>query len=104
MRKCECNTLLTSKHLAIDEVEEVEKILLECVRKKLFKKTHPLRVVGYFRMEIMEDEYQRRRWYRCRNCGCIWEYRTFGEKGGAWIRQFEDGKYPKWTIEDSRKW
>ena len=38
MKKCECNTMLTSKHLAIDEVEEVEKILLECVRKKLLKK------------------------------------------------------------------
>jgi hypothetical protein len=104
MRKCECNTILTSKHLSIYEAEEIEKLLSELVKKRILKKTHPLRVVAYFRMEIMEDEYQSRRWYRCRKCGCIWEYHIPCEKGGAWIRQFEDGKYPKWTIEDFREW
>ena len=101
---CECDEKLVSEHLSLDEAEEVETILSECIQKKLFRKTHPLRIIGYFRMEIDETVYRRRKWYKCRKCGCIWEYQMPDEKGGAWIRKFADGKYPKWTIEEIRKW
>ncbi len=102
--KCKCDERLKSEHLSLDEAEEVETILSECVKKKLFRKTHPLRIIGYFRMEIDETVYRRRKWYKCRKCGCIWEYQMPDEKGGAWIRKFTDGKYPKWTIEIYRRW
>ena len=46
MRKCECNTILTSKHLSIYEAEEIEKLLSELAEHPRIGTGHPEPLVG----------------------------------------------------------
>lgn len=98
MIQCDCD-----KRIGIDInsyllFEELEAYFEEQVKKKIFKEipvTQPY-FCGYnLKSEEVKDEFKwyADKWYKCKNCGTLWEFKYPDFPAKGFVRKFSDGNY-----------
>ena len=101
--ECECKERIATGINSLGLEEEVEEFFEEQVRKGIFIEKHFSRVYAWVWMAVRGDEYDFMRWFKCRKCGCLWEYSKPDFPAMGYVRKFPDGKYRKWDFGDYRE-
>lgn len=92
---CECSKrheMTISSGLLL---EETKAFFEEQTDKDIYEElpvTRPYHI-GYDRLLNRERGWYASKWYRCTQCGCLWELADSDYPAKAFVRKFDDGKY-----------
>ena len=92
-KKCNCDTRGETSINSHALFLELKAFFGENVRLGIYKEI-PVKkpfYIGYSKYDSIK--WYATKWYKCKKCGCLWEfnYPDFPAKG--FVRKFEDGKY-----------
>lgn len=100
--KCDCEERYGIDINSSKTFEEIRTFFSEQVKKGLFLEIDPVEpyYIGYSELQKKNIKWYATKWYKCNNCGCLWEfqYPDFPAKG--FVRKFKDGKY---SVQDLSK-
>lgn len=95
MYTCECREryeMTISSKILLDETKAFfEQQKSQCIYQEM-PVTQPYHI-GYDRVLNRERGWYADKWYRCTQCGCLWELADPDYPAKAFVRKFQDGKY-----------
>lgn len=88
--KCECTNISEGKITSIKQLEVVEKWLEQCVSDGIFIEEVPAKpcYIGY--SGNREGKWYATKWYRCKICGCLWEWNQPDFPAAGFLRRISD--------------
>ena len=96
--KCDCEERVETEINSYQLFEDLKKFFGEQVERGIFLDipvTEPYFCGYHLKSEDIKEDYKwyANKWYRCKDCGILWEfqYPDFPAKG--FVRKFEDGVY-----------
>ena len=101
IKKCDCADRMEISINSIALFEELKSYFEEEVKKKTFVEQVPAEPYFIWKDKGEETKEYASKWYKCRKCGCLWEfnYPDFPAKG--FVRKFPDGAYAVKEVSSS---
>ena len=98
--KCDCNDRTGAVVNSSWQFKELKDFFAEQVSKEIFVEDANKRPFYIWRSMGRVEEHYATKWYRCQECGCLWEfdYPAFPAKG--FVRKYENGDYTGTEIVD----
>ncbi len=99
MNQCDCDERIGIEINSFELYEELRKIFLNIKSKKVCFCDIPVEspyFCGYgLKPEEVKDEFKwyADKWYKCKCCGTLWEFRYPDFPAKGFVRKFSDGKY-----------
>jgi len=92
---CECDERYETKINSALLFEEIKCFFEEQVEKGIYKEV-PVKT-PYFvgRSKLNTIHWYANKWYRCKKCGCLWEFKYPDFPANGFVRKFANGKYKK---------
>ncbi len=93
MMKCDCAERIGIQINSMALFEELQEFFSSQVNDGIFQKEKPERPYYVWKSTSQTVEYYATAWYRCRACGCLWEFEhpDFPARGS--VKKYEDGIY-----------
>lgn len=93
--KCECEERVETKIDSYTLFQEIKSFFKNEVKKGIYQDV-PVQTpyyTGYSEIKNESVSWYATKWYKCNNCGCLWElnYPDFPAQG--FVRKFVDGQY-----------
>lgn len=101
--KCDCNERIGLSINSIKLFEEIKTFFEYQTTAKIFEEIKPN--IPYYRSKIGKEktEWYATKWYRCKSCGCLWEFNYPDFPARGFVRKFPDGIYkPSKIVVDGR--
>jgi len=90
---CECAERYETKINSIALFDEIKLFFDEQVNQHVFEDI-PVKTPYYIgRSEIQNIKWYATKWYKCKQCDCLWEFNYPDFPVQGFVRKFEDGKY-----------
>lgn len=98
MKQCDCDERIGIEINSYQLFQELKKFFEEQVRNGIFLDI-PVKLpyfCGYgLKLEEVRDEYKwyADKWYKCKYCGTLWEFKYPDFPAKGFVRKFSDGEY-----------
>ena len=98
LRRCGCSERIGIEINSLKLFEELKAFFEEQAEKEVFsdiKVEQPYFIGHYLDLDNLQKQckYYADKWYKCKCCGCLWEFQYPDFPAMGFVRKFSDGKY-----------
>jgi acetone carboxylase gamma subunit len=93
--KCECSERYETKIDTWKLFEEIKKYFEEEVLLGTYEDIPVTKPYYVGHSDLQTLEWYADKWYKCKNCGCLWEFVYPDFPANGFVRKFPDGVYSK---------
>lgn len=93
--KCECEERMEAKIDSYTLFQEIKAFFEGEVEKGIYQDT-PVQIpyyTGYSELKNDKIPWYATKWYKCNDCGCLWEFNYPDFPAQGFVRKFVNGKY-----------
>ena len=93
MMKCDCDERVGIQINSMAMFEELQEFFSKQTEDGIFQKEEPSRPFYVWKSRSRTVEYYASAWYRCKVCGCLWEFEHPDFPARGFVKKYEDGIY-----------
>ncbi len=97
---CQCSQRYATSITSIKMRDEIESFFEEQVRLGIYAEVGVTEPYQRWSDNERHKEYYASHWYKCCQCGCLWEIEEPDFPAEGFVRKFADGKYREWDFSD----
>lgn len=86
---CNCSDRIATEIKSLSQLKEIEDFFSEQLSKGVFTELPPRK--PYYKFKKIS--WYADKWYKCKICGCLWEYVKPDFPASGSVRKFPNGKY-----------